>query len=91
MKSQTSSEGLRVETLLLHSLDMWLRFNSVQFNFICIDNCIQFYLYTMKIVSRRFPETQIMQISLTKVIILNPDQRKMAGKKKLPQREKKNI
>ena len=27
-------------------------------------------------------------ISLTKVIILNPNQRKMAGKKKLPQRGK---
>ena len=48
----------------------------------------------MQIVSRRFTETQIKtpeQISLTKVKILIPNQRKMAGKKnkKFPQQEKK--
>ena len=58
---------------------------SIQFNFICIVSI------TMQIFSRWFTETQSMnteQVSLTKVIILNPNQRKMASKKKLPQQEK---
>ena len=41
----------------------------------------------MHIVSWRFTETQSMtpdQISITKIIIVNPNQRKMASKKKTP-------
>ena len=61
--------------------------NSIQFNFIYIASI------TIQIVSRIFTETQIMtpdQISLTKVIIWNPNQRKMAGKKKTPPAGEKN-
>ena len=46
----------------------------------------------MQIVSRSFMETQIMtseQISLTKVIILNPNQRKRQVKKETPTAEEK--
>ena len=55
-----------------------------QFNFICIASI------KMQVVSRRSTETQSMtteQISLPKIIILNPNQRKMA--KKTPLAEKK--
>ena len=49
----------------------------------------------MQIVSRHFTEIQSMtpeQIPLTKVIILNPNQRKIASKtKKLPQWWRKKI
>ena len=58
----------------------------LQFNFICIASV------TMTIVSRHFTETQIMtpeQISLTKIIILNPIDEN--GGKKVPQREKKPL
>ena len=64
------------------------QFNSVQFHFIYIVSI------TVQIASRHFPGIQIMtpeQISLIKVILLNPNQRKMAGKKTHCRRKKKTL
>ena len=62
-----------------------IQFDAIQFNFIYI------VYIKIQIVSRIFPETQIMipeQISLTKVIILNPNQRKTVARKTSTRRKK---